>query len=245
MKTVYPLTHLTYQSQGYELEGLILKPEGDGPFPAIVHIHGFNFIGAWDRILIAVQLIQAGYAVFLPSQMGFAKSQGERDYCGPKTVQGVYDGVQEFLKESYVDKNNVGVWGISRGSNVASMLISKFPKTFKSAILQSGMYDFRNILDTTLEADMANNMRNESGNNDKAFDERSAINYVHDVNCPVLLLHGQKDVTYNIDQVKEYEKKLTELNKEHEIVILEEFGHMLRPSTRKEIVIPYFDKHLK
>lgn len=44
MKTVYPLTHLTYQSQGYELEGLILKPEGDGPFPAIVHIHGFNFM---------------------------------------------------------------------------------------------------------------------------------------------------------------------------------------------------------
>jgi dipeptidyl aminopeptidase/acylaminoacyl peptidase len=245
MKITYPLTQLTYQSQGYELEGLILKPEGDGPFPAIVHIHGFNFIGAWDTIYLSIDLVKAGYAVFLPSQMGFAKSQGERDYCGPKTVQGVYDGIQEFLKESFVDKDKIGVWGISRGSNVASMLISRFPKTFKVAVLQSGMYDFKNVLATTLEADMAENMRNESGNTEEAFSERSAIEFVEDVNCPVLIIHGRNDTTYNVQQAMEYVKKLTEANKEHELVTIEEAGHMLKPSTRKDFVIPYFEKYLK
>ncbi|MES3005491.1 MAG: alpha/beta fold hydrolase [Patescibacteria group bacterium] len=244
MKAIYPLTHLTYKSQELELEGLILKPEGSGPFPTIIYIHGFNVIGGWDSILMATYLVKDGYAVFLPSQMGFGNSKGERDYCGPKTVQGVFDGVQELLKENYIDKTRLGIWGFSRGSNVTASLISKHPQVFKAAVLQSGLYNFRKVLETTKDRQMASNMGNESGNTEEAFSERSAIEHTENITCPLLILHGGKDETYPIDQTLEFERKLSEMNKEHTLKIYADADHLIPRSSRREYVIPFFNKYL-
>lgn len=245
MKITYTLTQLIYQSQGLNLEGLILKPEGDGPFPAIVHIHGFNDIGGWDSIWKTISLVKAGYAVFLPSQMGFGQSEGKRDYCGPMTAQGVIDGIKEFMKESFVDVNRIGIWGFSRGSNVTAMLISKYPQFFKAGVLQSGMYDFKKVLKTTEETRMAENMINESGNTEESFNERSPIMHASAIKCPILILHGEEDKTYVVEQVLEFENKLKELKKIYEIQIIKSAGHLLPPSIRKEFIIPFFDKYLK
>ena len=244
MKINYPLTHLIYDSQGLSLEGIIMKPAGNGPFPTIVLIHGFNNVGGWDYIFIAVDLVKAGYAVFLPSQIGFGNSKGERDYCGPKTVQGVFDGVQELLKESFVDRSRLGVWGFSRGSNVSTMLSCTFPDLFKAAVFQSGIYDFKKVLETVADPRVADNMRNETGNTEEAFEERSPIKHVQKAMCPMLILHGEKDTTCRIEQVLNFEKKLIELGKTYEIHIVPDGGHMPLLGTRKQFVIPFFDKYL-
>lgn len=244
MKTNYPLTQLTYESQDLSLEGLIMKPEGDGPFATIVMIHGFNRVGAWDYVFLGSELVKTGYAVFLPSQIGFGNSKGERDYCGPKTVQSIFDGVQELLKEKFVDSSRLAIWGFSRGSNVASSFICKFPQIFKVAVLQSGMYDFRKVLETTSDLMMRDNMIKESGNTEEAFDERSAIKHIQDSTCPLLILHGQKDSTYTVDQVLDFEKRLIELGKNYELHIMPDGEHAPMPSTRKEFIFPFLDKYL-
>ncbi len=243
MKETYQITHLTYPSQQLELEGIIMKPEGDGPFPGAVFVHGFNRSGAWEYVWVGRELVKRGFAVFMPSQMGFGGSKGEKDYCGPKTVQGVVDGIAEFVKESFVDKTKVGIWGISRGCNVSSMIVSKYPGVVRCAVLQSGMYDFNNILETTEVLDMAENMRKESGGTEDGYKERSAINFAEGVSCPVLVLHGRQDKTYVIGQALTYTEKLKELNKNVEIKIFEDRGHDIRVYESIDIICDFFRKN--
>jgi dipeptidyl aminopeptidase/acylaminoacyl peptidase len=245
MKITHPLIHLTYESRGVPLEGIILKPEGIGPFPSIVHIHGFNTVGGWEMIYRAIDLVKDGYAVFLPSQMGFGNSEGARDYCGPRTVQGVYDGLQEFLKEDFVDKTKVGIWGISRGAVISSLMISQFPSVFKTAILQSGMYDFRKVLNTTKDLKIAENMRKESGDTEEAYSARSAIEHIKNISCSVLILHGKEDDTYCVEQATAFSDSLSEIGIEHETLVLDESGHRLPLSTRAQYILPFIGRYLK
>ncbi len=243
MKKTYQLTHLIYPSQEIDLEGLILKPEGDGPFPAIVFVHGFNRSGAWEFIWIGVELVKRGFAVFLPSQIGFGGSKGEKDYCGPKTVQGVIDGTKKFLKESFVDASRLGIWGISRGSNVASMLMSKSPDLFTCGVFQSGMYDFNKVLDTTEVLDMAENMKNESGGTQDQYRERSAVDFAEGIQRPVLVLHGREDKTYVIEQALSYVEKLKELNKKVDMKIFEDRGHNILIHESIPLVCEFFKRN--
>ncbi len=244
MNKTYSFTKISYDSAGVELEGLLFKPEGTGPFPALVYVHGFNHSGAWEHVLLAIKLVNQGYSVFMPSQMGFGESKGDRDYCGPKTVQGVLDGIDEFMKNDFVDISKMAIWGHSRGSNVTEFIISKYKTNFKAAVFQSGMYDFKNILDTTVDQEMASNMRRECEDTDEARYERSAINFVEGISCPVLIFHGALDTTYPVGKVYDYEKKLQEFDKTYEIKIFENAGHTIPPADRGPIMRKFLKKYL-
>lgn len=75
---------VTFPGAGIELRGLLYRPEGRGPFPAIVMLHGCS--GMWTRSgrLLASYEFWAkhfrnlGYAALLPDSFG---PRGEREIC--------------------------------------------------------------------------------------------------------------------------------------------------------------------
>lgn len=238
------ITRVTYESDGIELEGLIFKPNQSRKFPGVVFIHG-HMSGCWDSSSTGYFLSRAGYTAFLPTQIGYAFSEGEPDFCGPKTVKGIIDGTKLFRDESYVDKERIGIWGISRGATCAALVATKEPSIFKAAVFQSGAYEMKKNYETIKIQAIRENIEKEAGTTEEAFRERSPIYEMEQINFPVLVLHGEKDENVSIEQARLLDQELTRLSKTHETVILPEANHFITKQTRRQFVFPFLDKELK
>ena len=99
--------HLSYLSQKLSLDGLIFKPTKARRSPGVIFIHGHES-DCWRSSLYGYFLQRSGFAAFLPSQVGYGLSEGEADYCGPKTIRGVIDGINIFFaKVLLIEKQSV------------------------------------------------------------------------------------------------------------------------------------------
>ena len=107
---------------GVELSGDLFLPEGPGPFPAIVAVHGGGWrLGArvslhnWGRHLAA-----RGYAVFSISYRLSAK--GKKTF--PQAVHDVVAAVQYIRGEARalrIDPERIGLMGASAGANLTAL----------------------------------------------------------------------------------------------------------------------------
>jgi len=239
------ITRVSYKSRGSLLEGLIFGPNKSGKSrgSGVVFIHGHES-SAWDSSSLGYLLRAEGFAAFLPSQMGYGLSEGSSDYCGPKTVQGILDGIRFFRKQHFVNSEKLGVWGISRGAVVASLIVTQEPKLFKVAVFQSGVYEMKLNFKTTKIQGIRDTIRREAGRSEKVFRERSSIYNMDELSCPVLILHGGNDERILPEQAKMLDKKLTQLGKEHKTIILKDQGHYLTKLTKDTYTIPFLKRYL-
>lgn len=107
----------------------VFKPEGDGPFPAVVLVHTAGGL-ANDHIKIHAQnLVAKGYVVLIQDSMG---PRGYRVVTPstpkvhpPVIVKDAYQGLDFLLQQSFVDKNRIYEMGTSLGGFVATSLGSK------------------------------------------------------------------------------------------------------------------------
>lgn len=227
------------------MEGLIFNPEGTKKFPGVIFVHGHRS-SAWDSSLFGYLLAHAGFAAFLPSQVGYGLSAGEPDFCGPTTVRGVLDGIKIFLKGDFVNRDKIGIWGISRGAMVAASVAVKEPDLFKAGVLQSGHYELKTHHETTTIEEIRETITKETGGlNEEAIRKRSPLYEIEKINFPVLILHGEKDERVSVNQAKMLAERFQVLNKPFEMVLLPEMGHFITKETRRAYAFPFLDKHLK
>src|SRR5215475_9312616 len=84
------------------VEAITIRPPGDGPFPGIILLPGFER-RAIDLTQIGRSLAKEGYVCLAMTPPGFGKSEGNRDFVGPETVKTFIAGYQKFQRESFVD----------------------------------------------------------------------------------------------------------------------------------------------
>jgi dienelactone hydrolase len=124
----------------------LLKPDGDGPFPAIVLMHdcsglGPSSSGAPGRW--AKQLLSQGYVVILPdsfSTRGFANgictdASKRRFEVRPFVRARDARAARAFLRElPYVDKERIGLMGGSHGGFTTLVTLSRPGSGFAAAV---------------------------------------------------------------------------------------------------------------
>lgn len=239
-------SRITYESNGNSLEALVFKPNGEGPFPLVCFVHGHGMSGAWDMSLIGHFLRADGFVALLPSQVGYGLSQGKRDFCGPSTVQGVVDSIHIAKELPFVDRNRIGIWGVSRGATVASQVITTEPDLVQTAVLQSGVYDMSKEVEwPDLIVGIREAMIAETGGTKEAWEERSSIVNMNRTTASILILHGDKDDRVSVQQAYLLDKRLQELGKPHELIIMKGFDHYLLKDSRLRYTFPFLNKHLK
>jgi len=127
---------VAFKSGGLTLTGLLFKPDGPGPFPAVVWNHGSekNPGGGPQFGTVAGIFVPRGYVVFAPIRRGHEMSEGryildERDAArgrgeGPQTVVRLLETEQlddqlaglDYVKHlPYVDASRIAVAGCSFG----------------------------------------------------------------------------------------------------------------------------------
>lgn len=129
-----------FQSDGVTLSGTVHLPQGDGPFPAMVLVHGSGKAGRLERY--GEQLAQRGIVVLTYDKRGVDRSGGR--YCpgiAPwfmcfQPPSSVYDqlahdaaaAVEKVAQHPQVDQHKIGLWGISQGGWIAPVAASLNPK---------------------------------------------------------------------------------------------------------------------
>lgn len=114
--------------EGFQLAGMLFLPEGDGPFPTAVIIHGS---GASKRnrawyLAVAKHLQANGIAVLLPDKRGCEKSEGE--WVGSSIEELATDtlGAIQFVKDQQVfEYSTIGLIGSSQGGWIAPVAAAK------------------------------------------------------------------------------------------------------------------------
>ncbi|UVK40837.1 dienelactone hydrolase family protein [Mesorhizobium sp. AR10] len=100
---------------GTTLNGYLTRPPGEGPFPAIVVLHGCGGLSPNVRKTWSERLSSRGYVVLVVDSFS---TRGIKDTCGRLLADRVYDayGALEFIsKYSFVDPQRVALMGFSAG----------------------------------------------------------------------------------------------------------------------------------
>ena len=124
------IEEITFQSGEFSLVGDLRLPEGTGPFPLVIFVHGD---GAADRTLfgsylpIMERMLRAGYAVFSWDKPGTGESTGDIDpyHVISERAQILLDAIEVMKKHPDIDPQRIGLWGISQASYVMPLVLSQ------------------------------------------------------------------------------------------------------------------------
>jgi carboxymethylenebutenolidase len=142
-----------YSSADLRIQAYLYRPQGDGPFPAVIYNHGsrpgrervgapFEFVGR--------ALARAGYVVLVPERRGYGRSDGATWSEEVGNDHGRYF-VERLEKETgdvvaaldylrglaFVDAGHIGVMGWSLGGIVTMFAIAR-TDGFAAAVNQAG-----------------------------------------------------------------------------------------------------------
>lgn len=209
---------IIFPSGKLRLHGFIHKPEGEGPFPAILFNYGSEHPQSGK--LIAKPLISKGYVVFVPHRRGQGSSSDQSEYImdlihqEPESMRGrKFVELQEthqkdviaalvYLKQlPYVDPSRIGMVGSSFGG------IQTVLATEKKLGLRG----------TVAFAPAAMSWA-------KVPELRSRlIQAVQSATVPILLIQARND--YDLSPTKIMAKELKKGDKPHKLLIFPKFGN--------------------
>ena len=133
------------RKEGLVLTGILTKPEGDGPFPAVVLLHGctgINDTNIRDKAWVD-RLVKLGYAAF---QLDSFRPRGVSNICTDWNLivgmlgtraQDAYEAKSYLSSISYIDRNRIAVMGWSHGGTTILDIISSSvanDSPFKAAV---------------------------------------------------------------------------------------------------------------
>lgn len=138
-------TEVSLQNGDLQLRGFIWKPEGDGPFPALLWNHGSEKLPGWLPEL-GTEFVSQGYVFMIPHRRGQGRSSGA--YIGDaldkianltersKMLVQLHDteqfsdqvaGLKYLQSQAYVDKSKIAVAGCSYGGIQTLIAAEKNP----------------------------------------------------------------------------------------------------------------------
>jgi carboxymethylenebutenolidase len=209
---------ITFSSDKLKLHGFIHKPEGDGPFPAILWNHGSEQHPKSGKLL-AKPFVSRGYVVFVPHRRGQGNSSDQGKYImdlihqesestwGKKFIE-LQETHQEdviaaltYLKQlPYVDPNRIVIAGCSFGG-IQTVLATEKQLGLRGTIaFAPGAMSWSKVPEL----------------------RSRLIQAVQVATVPILLIQAKND--YDLNPTKMMAKELEKANKPHKLLIFPKFG---------------------
>ena len=167
-KSAQLVSAVEFTSEDSVLRGRLFTPDGKNPSPGIVMAPGFSatsHFAVFERYATAIA--ETGVAVFLFDYRGFGPSEGEpRHEINAWNQARDYRSAVEFLRSlDQVDRNRVGIWGVSSSTAVASVVAAADPTIAAVVLLVPAFGEelsppdpdgtvFKTIRETVLNADL-------------------------------------------------------------------------------------------
>ena len=214
------------------------KPEGDGPFPAVIFIHGGlgddpKYTRAMLDWSIVELLLKEGFAVF------------STDYRVDLTGKDIGDVVAVFkyvAELPCVDDQKIAYFGDSHGAYIAIMASTQVNPY--ALIHGWGVADmaewYRHIKGIPasyykkVSEDLAKSLGGTPDQAPEAYHQVSPATHVAHIKCPILILHGEEDAEVPVTHAHIMAQAIEKAGGEFELKIFKKSGHGLRsPEFRK------------
>ena len=245
---------------GLSIHSLLYIPKGtkkDGTNPAILWPHGGPEASEMHNFNKYLQVFtNAGYIVIAPNfrgSIGYGKSFQKMIYkdWGGAEFQDVL-GAVDYLKETgYADPKKIAVVGGSFGGFMTLTCVTKAPKIWKCAIDIFGPSNLFTFLESVPEHwKQGTDILVGNAKTDKAMlTERSPINFVDNIKCPLLVIQGKYDPRVVEAESVQIVEKLKSVNKPVEYLLLEDEGHGFSKVSNQikvfKLMLNFLDKYLK
>ena len=125
-------TEINFQNtaQHIELGGMLFVPPGEGPFAAVVVIHGSGTSSRNSRwyLTLTQYLQERGVAVLLPDKRGSEKSQGDwRSASFEDLATDTLAAIQYLKDQDTIAISEIGIVGMSQGGWIAPIVATQSP----------------------------------------------------------------------------------------------------------------------
>ncbi len=205
----YSRFEVTYRSGDVTVSGVLLRPDGRGPFPGIVLNHGYiePSIYVTGQGLVREQdwLARAGFAVLHTDYRGHAAGDPAAPLDREARLGYARDAINAVLaleREPYVDPDRMAMLGRSMGGGVTLNALVAYPDLVEAAVIYASVSSryLDNLRHFTArsrpEAVRALFDRfGEPGENPRFYRELSSRTFFDRISDPLLIHHGSADET--------------------------------------------------
>jgi dipeptidyl aminopeptidase/acylaminoacyl peptidase len=254
--------HVRYSgAMGSDIPALLYIPHaeairGDGPPPAIIHVHGgptSQHYRWWDRA--SQWFANNGYVVLAPNirgSTGYGREfqEGNRQDWGGKDLEDVVKGIEWLAKQRIADPKRVGIYGGSYGGYMTLMALAKYPDRFAAGVSVVGVVSWQTMYDTT-RGDLREYLVREFGDptrDAERYRDRSPLTHVSKIEAPLLVLQGENDPRVPLSEAEQVVAAMRAAGKMHEYYVYKGEGHGFR--TRENMIDSvrrageWFDRYL-
>lgn len=265
---VHPIGRMNFRARdGLIIPNLLTIPKESVSdlknLPAVLMPHGGP--ASYDRVgfdWLAQALANHGYLVIQPQFRGstgfglehYNAGHGE---WGGRMQDDLTDAVNVLVKQGIVDSQRICIVGASYGGYAALAGGAFTPDLFQCVVSINGVADLEDMLrdeerqhgdDHWVVAYWQKNIGKGEASRDLLRKVSPAL-HAESFNAPVLLIHGEDDLTVPFSQSKNMYKKLKRAKKPVQLVELEDETHYLvRNETRLqtvEAVVDFVDRYLR
>lgn len=124
-RTFFSKEPVVFTSGGEQLTGTIYLPEGTGPYPGLVLIHGSGdqSRAVWEYRSHVYRLVSRGVAVLAYDKRGCGESEGAISAAGfDDLAADAYAALSVLRTAESIDSTRCGLFGISQGGWIAARL---------------------------------------------------------------------------------------------------------------------------
>lgn len=250
-----PVAEVTAQApDGYPVHGWLAVPEGEGPHPVLLMIHGGPFAQYGHWLFDETQVYaKAGYAVAFCNprgSSGYGQEHGRAiiGSVGASSSTDLLAFLDEVLRDERLDSSRVGVLGGSHGGFMTTWLAGNHGERFRAAISERAV----NAIDSFRgSSDIGAHFVEPLYGPRENWVEQSPITYADRIDMPFLIIHSEQDWRCPLEQAQRLFVELKKRGHETEMLVFPGEGHELSRSglpshrvARFEAILDWWDRHL-
>ncbi len=246
---------------GASLHGWLMKPievkQGE-KYPLVLEIHGGPHMMYANSYFHEFQILAAqGFSVLYTNPRGShgygqAHVDAVRGDYGGSDYDDIMSAVDYAVKTfNLVDSSRLGVTGGSYGGFMTNWIIGRTNR-FKAAVTQRSISNWVSFYGVSDIGYYFSEWQMKAGLSDiKTLWKHSPLAYAENINTPLLIMHGEKDLRCPIEQAEQLFISLKRQNKQVKFIRFPEANHELsrsgRPSLRihrLNYIADWFKQHL-
>jgi dipeptidyl aminopeptidase/acylaminoacyl peptidase len=237
-----PLLSVTFpSSDGQLIQAWLGVPEGERPFPTILHTHGGPDTvatgGYWDG---AQAMLDHGFAFLSVNYRGsvsFGRAFQEQIWgdVGHWEVEDMIAARDFLVDQGIAHPRQIFLEGMSYGGYLTLLALGKYPDLWAGGMAGVAMADcVLNWEDEaeTLKAYDVTLFKGTPAEQPELYRRASPITYAEQVQAPILIIQGRNDTRCPPRQIEVYETKMKALRKDIEVHWVRRVGAYEIPAQR-------------
>lgn len=221
---------ITYWSDGLRVKGFLGLPKRGSSLPAVIYNRGGNRELGTLKGKEIVPFVEYGCVTVASQYRGNAGGEGREEFGGAD-INDVLNLIPLLQKLPHVDRDRIGMVGISRGGMMAYQVLKwqtlRGSTIIKAAATIGGITDVADYVQTRPDIrPVCETLIGSSPEQDpEAYRVRSAVHWPELITAPLLLQHGGADWRVQAYQARRLSDLLTRAGKTVQLLIYPDDDH--------------------